>query len=62
MMFLAFQMVFLPEACDYIGETKQQSKEMAETLDGDFISKYRSVAKEMNMWLSIGGFHQQVLN
>ncbi|KAL5013974.1 hypothetical protein ScPMuIL_008244 [Solemya velum] len=57
---LKAQIVFLPEACDYIGETKQQSMEMAETLDGDVISKYRTVAKEMNMWLSIGGFHQRV--
>lgn len=53
-------MVFLPEAVDYIGESKQQSIEMAEDLNGTTISKYRDLAKQLGIWLSIGGFHQKV--
>ena len=53
-------MVFLPEGCDYIGESKQQSVDLAETMDGETITRYRQVAKEMGIWISIGGFHQKV--
>jgi hypothetical protein len=53
-------MVFLPEACDYIADSKQQSMEFAETLEGETISKYRQLAKELSVWISIGGFHQKV--
>ena len=53
-------MVFLPEACDYIGESKQQSMEMAESLQGEVITAYRKLAKDLDIWLSVGGFHQKV--
>ena len=55
------QMVFLPEACDYIADSKEQSVEMAESLDGDLVSRYRDTARQNQLWLSIGGFHQKVL-
>ncbi|GFO26229.1 nitrilase homolog 1-like [Plakobranchus ocellatus] len=51
------QMVFLPEACDYIGESKQQTIEFSETLDGNFMSYCRELAVKHGVWLSIGGFH-----
>lgn len=54
------KMIFLPEAVDYIGESKQQSIEMAEDLEGPTITKYRDLAKQLGVWLSIGGFHQKV--
>ena len=53
-------MVFLPEACDYIGESKQQSMEMAESIEGEIITAYRKLAKDLDVWLSVGGFHQKV--
>ena len=55
-------MVFLPEAADYIGESKAQSVELAERIEGDTIAKYRTLAKSLGVWLSVGGFHQKVLN
>ena len=55
------QMVFLPEACDYIGESKQQSMEMAESIQGEVITEYKKLAKDLNVWLSIGGFHEKVI-
>jgi hypothetical protein len=56
------QMVFLPEACDYIADSKEQSLQMLEPLDGNLVSRYRQVAKDNQMWLSVGGFHQKVRN
>ncbi|CAG2256040.1 NIT1 [Mytilus edulis] len=54
------KMVFLPEAVDYIGESKQQSIDMAEDLNGITISKYQDLAKQLGVWISVGGFHQKV--
>lgn len=53
------QMLFFPEACDYIAESKPQSVEMAETLDGDTMSRFCQAAQEHRLWLSVGGFHQK---
>lgn len=53
-------MVFLPEACDYIADSKQQSMELAESLEGETICKYRQLARQLSVWISIGGFHQKV--
>ena len=52
-------MVFLPEAFDYISETKEQSLAMAQTLDGPIISEMCSLAEELGVWLSLGGFHEK---
>jgi len=54
------QMVFLPEACDYIGDSKTETLSMAEPLNGDVIRAFCSLAKENEIWLSIGGIHEQV--
>uniref|UniRef100_A0A0B7ALN2 Bis(5'-adenosyl)-triphosphatase n=1 Tax=Arion vulgaris TaxID=1028688 RepID=A0A0B7ALN2_9EUPU len=53
------QMVFLPEACDYIGESKNQSVECSEPLDANFIHQCQKAAIRNKVWLSIGGFHQK---
>jgi len=54
------QMVFLPEACDYIGDSKTETLSMAEPLNGEVIKAFCSLAKENEIWLSIGGIHEQV--
>ncbi|XP_018319892.1 nitrilase and fragile histidine triad fusion protein NitFhit isoform X2 [Agrilus planipennis] len=51
------KMVFLPEACDYIGTNKNETKSLAEGIDGPVMTKYKSLAKRNDMWLSVGGFH-----
>ncbi|XP_053377502.1 deaminated glutathione amidase-like [Mercenaria mercenaria] len=56
---LGAKMVFLPEACDFIADSKQQSMDLAESLQGETIGKYRQLAKELSVWISIGGFHQK---
>ncbi|CAL4098422.1 unnamed protein product, partial [Meganyctiphanes norvegica] len=51
------QMVFLPEACDYIAESKEQSLEMAEPLSGPLMQRYCGLAASAGVWLSLGGLH-----
>ncbi|KAH9504369.1 Nitrilase and fragile histidine triad fusion protein NitFhit [Bulinus truncatus] len=53
------QMVFLPEACDYIGESKNQSIEYSEPLHGNFIHQLKKAAARYKVWLSVGGYHQK---
>ena len=52
-----FQMVFLPEGFDYVSETPEQSMQLSEPLTGPTISAYRQLAKDNQLWLSLGGFH-----
>ena len=52
-------MAFLPEGFDYIAESKEDSLSLAEALDGDTISAYRSIARESSIALSLGGFHRR---
>lgn len=51
------QMVFLPEACDYITDSKLCSMEMAESLQGETIFRYRQLARDLSVWISLGGCH-----
>lgn len=53
-------MVFLPEACDYIGESKAETLAMAQPLSGDLMKTFCNLAKENDIWLSLGGIHEQV--
>lgn len=52
---------FLPEACDYIESSSAASISRAEPLDGEFISNYRKLAAELDLWISIGSFHRKVI-
>ncbi|CAD5116398.1 DgyrCDS5291 [Dimorphilus gyrociliatus] len=56
------KVVFLPECCDYVSESKEQALELAETLDGPLITKYKSLAKELSVWMSLGGIHEKRLD
>lgn len=55
-----FQVVFLPEACDYIASSKDEARQFAEPLSGQLMTEYKKLAKSNNVWLSIGGFHEKV--
>lgn len=59
-LYICCQMLFFPEACDYIADSKSQTVEMAESLNGDIMKRYCRAAQESGIWLSIGGFHQKV--
>ena len=52
-------MVFLPEGYDYLAENKEQSLSMAESIDGPRMMDMCQLAKENDIWLSLGGFHNR---
>ncbi|KAK7867648.1 hypothetical protein R5R35_001301 [Gryllus longicercus] len=54
------KMVFLPEACDYIGESRTETLQLAEPLNGPLVNQYQTLAKEFNVWISLGGIHERV--
>ena len=53
-------MVFLPEACDFIAESKEESVQLAESLYGPLVAKYRKLAASLKVWVSLGGLHVKV--
>lgn len=53
-------MVFLPEACDYIAESKEASLQLAEPIHGPQVTRYRELAASSSVWLSLGGIHIKV--
>lgn len=55
-----FQIVFLPEASDYIASNKDEAKQLAEPLNSHLMSEYKKLAKSNSIWLSIGGFHEKL--
>ncbi|KAK5875723.1 hypothetical protein CesoFtcFv8_026771 [Champsocephalus esox] len=52
-------MVFLPEAYDYIGSSREETLSLSESLTGDTISQYSQLARKLEVWLSLGGFHER---
>ncbi|PSN40498.1 Nitrilase and fragile histidine triad fusion protein NitFhit [Blattella germanica] len=54
------QMVFLPETCDFIGESKAEMLASAEPPDGETMQKFCQMAKDNQVWLSVGGVLQKV--
>jgi len=53
-------MVFLPEACDFIGEKRSQFVENAEPLHGKTVHSFCQKAKDKKVWLSLGGILEKV--
>ncbi|XP_026322569.1 deaminated glutathione amidase [Hyposmocoma kahamanoa] len=54
------QMIFFPEACDYICDNKEDIVANAEPiLTGDIVGKYKELAAKHNVWLSMGGVHEK---
>jgi len=53
-------MVFLPEACDFIGEKRSQFVENAEPLHGKMVQSFCQKAKDKKVWLSLGGILEKV--
>ncbi|XP_029382497.1 deaminated glutathione amidase [Echeneis naucrates] len=52
-------MVFLPEGFDYIGSSREETLALSESLSGDIISRYTQLARKLQVWLSLGGFHER---
>lgn len=52
--------MFLPECFDYVGENHGQSVSMAAPLDSPRMQGLCELAKELGVWLSLGGYHEKV--
>ncbi|XP_060922047.1 deaminated glutathione amidase isoform X2 [Limanda limanda] len=52
-------MVFLPEGFDYIGSSREETLALSESLTGETMSRYAQLARELLVWLSLGGFHER---
>lgn len=53
-------MVFLPESFDYVSENKEMCLSLAHDVNGKIITELSQMAKELDIWLSLGGFHEKV--
>ncbi|CAG9794514.1 unnamed protein product [Diatraea saccharalis] len=54
------QMIFFPEACDYICDNKNDIVKFAEPiLTGEIVNKYKQLAAKYKVWLSMGGVHEK---
>ncbi|CAD7702793.1 unnamed protein product [Ostreobium quekettii] len=52
------RMLFLPECFSLLGDHHSVSIEKAESLDGPAMARYTALAKELGIWLSLGGFQE----
>ncbi|KAK9283444.1 hypothetical protein L1049_011686 [Liquidambar formosana] len=53
------KLLCFPENFSYVGAKDGDSLKIAETLDGPIMQGYRSLARESNIWLSLGGFQEK---
>lgn len=53
--------LFLPECCDFVGENRKEVLTLSEPLSSSIIP-YAELAKANQMWLSLGGIHESVLD
>ncbi|KAH9278130.1 Nitrilase and fragile histidine triad fusion protein NitFhit [Echinococcus granulosus] len=52
------KMVFLPECADFIATSREEALALAEDLDGTFFTTISKLAKQLNIWVSIGSMHR----
>lgn len=52
-------MVLLPEGFDYIGSSREETLSLSQDLEGDTMSRYKELARRLDVWLSLGGFHER---
>lgn len=53
------RMAFLPECFDMICPSKKLTMENGEPINGPTVQRYQELAKNLNMWLSLGGLHEK---
>lgn len=56
------QYVFFPECCDYLGENRYQTIDLAEPLDGAIVDAYKKLARKNSLFLSFGGVHEAIFD
>lgn len=56
------KIAFLPEAFDFVGTSAKETLSLAEGLQGELMGKLSAIARDKQIWLSLGGFHQKLLD
>lgn len=51
-------MLFLPEACSFIGSDAAETVVMASALDGPVLARFKDLAARLSLWISVGGFQE----
>ena len=54
------QIVFFPECFSFIGAAAGEAQAVAEPLSGPILARYRELARQHSVWLSLGGFQERV--
>eukprot|EP00611_Tribonema_gayanum_P023417 TRINITY_DN491_c0_g1_i1.p1 TRINITY_DN491_c0_g1~~TRINITY_DN491_c0_g1_i1.p1 ORF type:complete len:348 (+),score=89.21 TRINITY_DN491_c0_g1_i1:185-1228(+) len=49
-----------PENFNFLGSGVQKSLDIAEPLEGKTLLRYRGLAKDLGIWLSLGGFQEKI--
>lgn len=57
-----FQFVFFPECCDYVGSNREETLRLSEPLSGQTVAEYKQLARDHNVWLSLGGVHESIVD
>lgn len=52
-------MIFFPENFNFLGHHFTESLKIAQPLDGAFVQRYRQLARDVGIWMSLGGFQEQ---
>ena len=52
--------IFFPECFSFIGAAAGEAQAVAEPLSGPILARYRELAKQHSVWLSLGGFQERV--
>lgn len=60
-LYVYVQMLFLPEASDYISTNASEMMNLAEPLDGPTVIAYKEIARTNKLWMSVG-VHEKVEN
>lgn len=53
------KMAFLPECFDMICPSKKLTMQNGELINGPTVQRYQNLAKELKIWLSLGGLHEK---
>ncbi|KAI6234624.1 hypothetical protein M3Y99_00781300 [Aphelenchoides fujianensis] len=53
------EMIFFPECFDYVGRNRDETIGLAYSENSPFIQKFRDLARDNGVWLSLGGFHHK---
>ncbi|ETN74759.1 histidine triad domain protein [Necator americanus] len=53
------KMIFFPECFDFVGRTKEENISLATEENGAVMERFRSLARESGLWISLGGLHNK---